>query len=595
LSTGCAEFPKPLPPDLVELPPRGGAAATASLDFVVYYHPTVEKVTLLHKVPPGGESPASTTPPARSRKKRRLVAVLLAVVTILSLGGPLSAAAGPFTRRSVDPDFPGAWSLDAADLDGDGDLDLAGTGNLSFHHPTAAGDRIGWWENRDGGFVPRTTEAFQGAWTVHCADLDGDGDTDLVGTGYLSWTVAWWENDGRGGFTRRDVDTAFPGPVHAIAADLDRDGDSDLVGAGYDGGVVAWWENDGTQGFIRRTVDDSFEGAGGVAAADLDGDGDTDLAGVAYEGNLVAWWENDGAQGFVRRTVATGVHGAGWILATDLDRDGDTDLLTTAFHDGAVSWWENDGRGEFVRRTVGNDFTGAKAALPLDADWDGDLDVVGSAYGEDGTGGGLAWWENDGSMGFSRRTLDAGFRGAKFAAVGDLDGDGDTDVAAPSPTLGQVCWWENRQELTNGSFETRGRGIPGWRGRHLSPDDGPAPGAARSGHRSLRLTGTPQVRTVWQTVARAGRRGDILVLSGWSRLTGGGTSVRGVRRLTLTVTHRDGSLRRHLLRFAGAPGRWEFSRGVWEAAADYRLLTVAVRHGRGTGTARFDDLRLAVR
>ena len=548
--------------------------------------------------PRAGASLRSILPPVAKgdllRPMRAGAAVIFLFLSLFARVPPAGAVTALFARHELDPAVPGAWSVAAADLDGDGDVDLAGAANVSYHGGPPAEDRLLWWERGgDGTFSRHDLEAsFPGAWIVRAADLDRDGDADVAACSYEADTIAWWENDGHGSFARHDVDTAFTGAVFVAVADLDGDGDLDLLGAAHTAGTIAWWENDGRQNFTRRDIDTGVSGAGGVAAADLDGDGDLDLAGVAYAGNAVYWWRNDGRQGFARRGVEAGLAGAGWIVAVDLDRDGDRDLLGTAVAANTVIWWENDGVGHFARHPISTDFEGAKAAIPIDVDGDGDRDVVAAAYGSDGTGGGVAWWENDGRQGYRRRDLDATFVGAKFMAEADLDGDGDCDVAVPSPHLDAVAWFENRQELAAGSFEGAG-GVSAWKGAGLTAGDGPVAAVHRTGARSFRLTGGPAAKSIRQRLPLAGTAGERLVLSGWSRAAfpaPGDTP----HRLELVLDYADGTRAVHDLVFPTAAG-WAFRRGVFAAGRDFTGATVRVVSRRRGGMIWLDDLRLVVR
>jgi hypothetical protein len=83
----------------------------------------------------------------------------------------------------------------------------------------------------------------------------------------------------------------------AIVADIDADGDEDLVSADYAADAVSWYENNGGSPpmWTRRIVDGSILGPERVAAGDLDGDGDLDLFASAFNDEAVYWYENSGA------------------------------------------------------------------------------------------------------------------------------------------------------------------------------------------------------------------------------------------------------------------------------------------------------------
>ncbi|MGB2373654.1 MAG: FG-GAP repeat domain-containing protein, partial [Poseidonia sp.] len=95
-------------------------------------------------------------------------------------------------ESDIDANADGAESLFVADMDGDGDLDIVSA--------SSADDTIAWYEN-DGAANPSWTAAdiatsADGAYSVYVADMDGDGDLDIVTSSYLDQAIAWYENDG---------------------------------------------------------------------------------------------------------------------------------------------------------------------------------------------------------------------------------------------------------------------------------------------------------------------------------------------------------------------------------------------------------------
>ncbi len=132
---------------------------------------------------------------------------------------------------------------------------------------------------------------FGGATAVYAADIDGDGDVDVLGAGYDVDTIAWWENlGGASGWDEHLIDSSFLGVRDAYAADLNGDGDMDVVGAAFTGDEIAWWENDGASPptFTKHSIDSSFDGARAIHAIDLDGDSDIDVLGAGALASEVA-------------------------------------------------------------------------------------------------------------------------------------------------------------------------------------------------------------------------------------------------------------------------------------------------------------------
>ena len=135
-------------------------------------------------------------------------------------------------------------------------------------------------------------------------DLDGDGDTDVVTAAYAVDQFAWYENDGATppGWTLHVIDstTNADGAWDIEAADVDGDGDMDVVTAANIRDQFAWYENDGATPpvwtlHVIDTGTTNANGARDIDAVDLDGDGDTDVVTAANSSDQFAWYENDGS------------------------------------------------------------------------------------------------------------------------------------------------------------------------------------------------------------------------------------------------------------------------------------------------------------
>ena len=155
-----------------------------------------------------------------------------------------------------------------------------------------------------------------GAYDVHVADIDGDGDLDIVSGSYYDDTIAWYENDGAVNPTWSAVNIATSAD-HAIdvhVADMDGDGDLDIVSASDNDDTIAWYENDGAADPSWTAVDiaTSADGARDVYVADMDGDGDLDIISASASDDTIAWYENDGAVNptWSAADIATSVDGA---------------------------------------------------------------------------------------------------------------------------------------------------------------------------------------------------------------------------------------------------------------------------------------------
>jgi hypothetical protein len=193
----------------------------------------------------------------------------------------------PWERHRIGPGIHGAITpAGAADIDGDGDLDIA------------RGDT--WFENRDGKgleWVPHRNLPMgrKGPYGV-CVrsafvDLDGDGRPELVVTDADitgSKVAILWNQDGKGGkWRKQELPQSFEyGSLHSLAvADLNGDGRPDIITneqeemlpGGRDNPRWVMWVNRGGGRFVEHILLDKKLGGHELQAGDVDGDGDIDL------------------------------------------------------------------------------------------------------------------------------------------------------------------------------------------------------------------------------------------------------------------------------------------------------------------------------
>lgn len=333
------------------------------------------------------------------------------------------APPGMLPESAAESHGASAWG----DLDGDGDVDgvVGGIGD---------GGSVVYLQRDDGtmadatefGLVvaPNEDAGEQLVFGLALADLDADGDLDLVASGWrhnraaAAGQTAVFLNDGAARFS--ELPDAIPdaGSIAAFTtsvADVNGDDTADLAIAA-DWGLSRLLAGNGDGTFSDVTTASGVatdENGMGSSLVDIDGDGDLDwfvtsVSAPGCEGPLNPTagggakgctgnrlYLNDGRGRFVDGTDAYGVRDGGWgwgADAADLDNDGDLDLAhtngfrpeqpppdqrrylsdtnRTFFNDGAARWAQ-DAAG--VGLGSGGD---GRALVTLDVDRDGDLDVL---------------------------------------------------------------------------------------------------------------------------------------------------------------------------------------------------------------------------
>jgi hypothetical protein len=348
---------------------------------------------------------------------------------------PPAATSGIFSgENTISSAADGPLGIYAADMDRDGDMDLL---SASFED-----SKVVWYEN-DGSqnYTPRTVSNHFGANSVLAVDMNADGDMDIVTGSFYDDQIILYENNGAQMFISRPVGTA-DGVWSLFAADVDADGDTDVLSASRNDSTIAWFSNSGSQTFAKRIISaDISNGAYSVFAADVDGDGDMDVLSASSNDGKIRWHENDGSQGFTARTVSAAAVSAQSVFAADVDGDGDTDVLSASRGDDKIAWYENDGNQNFTLRIISTTADLARSVFAADLDGDGDTDVLAASSGDDK----VTWYENDGSQNFTARTISDGTTpdGASRVFAADVDSDGDLDVLSASNRGDRIAWYEN--------------------------------------------------------------------------------------------------------------------------------------------------------
>ena len=323
------------------------------------------------------------------------------------------------------------------DLDGDGNLDLVTSASEPGAFTIFLGDSGGTF----GLSNQIDTELDWGANHTSLGDLDGDGDLDLVTSAQLSDAFTVFLNDGDGTFgPGRQIDTELDGLAsHTSLGDLDGDSDLDLITSGFSAFTVFLNSGDGTFGPGSQIDTELDESAVHSSLGDLDGDGDLDLVTSAAGSDAFTVFLNsgDGTFGPGRQIDTELDEGATHSSLGDLDRDGHLDLVTSAQFSDAFTIFLGKGDGTFGQGaqidTVLDDL--AKHSSLGDLNGDGNLDLVTSA-GYSINGFTVFLGNGDGTFGPGRHADGEFYLDADHTSLGDLDEDGDLDLVSSARASG---------------------------------------------------------------------------------------------------------------------------------------------------------------
>jgi len=346
--------------------------------------------------------------------------------------------------------------IELADVDGDGQIDILAANGGDYDsagtvEPSRVWRNLGNWGTAGSHCTEISAQALGGATglgrVIKAADIDGDGDLDLVFDGaYQSQLRLFVREAG----SWRDATAQLPQQPTSAGdielGDVDGDGDLDMLigdwgatppgSTNYVGGRTRLYINDGTGHFTDATAAQMPDALVGwtwdVELADIDNDWDLDaLVSCKLCGDQFVM-RNDGTGHFTLDTTAMPSLSNNYEFEPmDIDGDGDLDLMTV--NDGPnlrEVLLVNDGAGHFddesATRLAGsaNPQADDNIAAFLDVDADGDADILVGSLGNDR----LLLNDGTGIFTLAASATPNDTRGTLGIAIGDLDGDGRPDV-----------------------------------------------------------------------------------------------------------------------------------------------------------------------
>ena len=310
---------------------------------------------------------------------------------------------------------------------------------------------------------------------IAIGDLDGDGYPDIVVANATGSSLSVYRNLGLAGpltnasFAPRVNFALGTFPYSTIVADIDGDGRLDIVASNNgngSGNTVSVLRNLASPGsitsgsFAARVNFTTGAGPVRVAAGDLDKDGRTDLVVATFQGGGVSVLRNIGQSGVINAgTFAPKVDfstGAGvWeVQVGDIDMDGKSDIVAANYTAKNVSILRNQSSpGSLTTNSFApkvNFATGDSYSVAIgDLNGDGKSDLVVANF----TSNNISVFRNTSSPGgFASNSLAppvlfATGSGPHGVAIGDVDGDGQPDLALSDFNLSKASVLKNNTSL----------------------------------------------------------------------------------------------------------------------------------------------------
>ena len=255
------------------------------------------------------------------------------------------------------------------------------TGIWMFLSASYLDNKIAWFPNDGNGFFEYqrviTTNA-KGASSVYAADLDNDGDMDVLSASTLDHKIAWYENLDDGTFGEEQIISNSVKSVTSVqAVDLDNDGIEDVLGTSSEEGQIIWYKNYGNSffGAGKQVTVGNNDVVLNLRVADLDNDGYKDL--VAFHTQIV-WYKNYGSGNFgLPKDITPETFKPGAFTLANINFDSNIDILVTNYNDKKIYLLKNDGDGTFDKYVKLVSFqTAINHIFARDIDGDGDKDFV---------------------------------------------------------------------------------------------------------------------------------------------------------------------------------------------------------------------------
>ncbi len=378
---------------------------------------------------------------------------------------------GSFISPIEFPTGQGPAGIVIGDFTGDGKPDVVtanyGASSISIlKHNGLSGGSAGF-------LAPVSFNTINQAEKIAAADINGDNKLDIVagckiGTSFFA-SLAVLINNGTGDFSAAVTYDPAPGgrfgSTAVALADLDNDGDIDLIGGGlYDSGSVSRGaatirrnSGSGTFGAPEIVLFANFvSNPKELTTGFVNGDGFVDIvaavpSGRSNEGFVTI--TSNGSGGLNTPVYYEASQQTFDVAVFDLDADGDRDIITVANSSAAITVHENPGTGLFPVLPRYEAALLSDAVESADIDNDGDIDIVVNGESDIASAAPLLKiLKNNGNGTFAPGINYTPARNFGDMKLRDMNGDGFVDLVFASDAGYPPYHFGTALNLGNGTF-----------------------------------------------------------------------------------------------------------------------------------------------
>ena len=294
-------------------------------------------------------------------------------------------ASGSFTAGTPFAVDSAPWAIATGDFDGDGKLDVVAVG-AQKKSTTAIYTALVLQGDGLGGFTSKGTTGVLGThpFGVAVGDFNGDGKLDIVTTSQDNGSAAILINNGSFSFSATDlaVSGVGDGPTGVAVADVNGDGNLDIITANVFASTVSVLLGDGAGHFTQALGSPMSIGTGNgpvaVAIGDVNNDRKLDIVAADFGSGKVTVLLNDGSGRFSQATNSPFTVGSSpfAVAVGDLNGDGNLDIVTANSGSNNVSVLLGVGNGSFNAASPVSVGASPMGIALGDMDGGGVLDIV---------------------------------------------------------------------------------------------------------------------------------------------------------------------------------------------------------------------------